>query len=52
MFGASVVATETGARNAESDWLPTPENLSDDSWRLLCKALEEPVPVAERHGSI
>jgi len=52
LFGTSVVATETGTRNAESDWRPSPENLSDDSWGLLCEVLEELVPVAEQHGSI
>lgn len=52
IFGASVVATETGTRHPTSDWLATPENWDHAAWELLCAAIEELLPVAEQHGSI
>lgn len=52
LFGTAVVATETGTLHPENDWLPVHENWSDQAWSLLCKALEELLPVAETHGSI
>ena len=51
-LGNPVVATETGTRNAQRDWLPDPENAADETWALLDEALAELLVVAERHGSI
>ncbi len=51
-FGTSVVATETGTRHPTSDWLASPDNRSEQTWELLCEAIDELLVVAERHGSI
>ncbi len=51
-FGTHVVATETGTLNPDGDWTDTPENSSDEAWRLLYDALEILLPVAEKHGVI
>ena len=51
-FGQPVVATETGTRNAASDWQSDPANASDETWALLDEALGELLVVAERHGAI
>jgi len=49
-FGTTVVATETGTRNSESDWVADPGNSSAAAWDLLYEALDELVPIAEKHG--
>jgi sugar phosphate isomerase/epimerase len=49
-FGTAVVATETGTRNPDSDWIADPANSSPEAWELLYDALDELVPIAERHG--
>jgi sugar phosphate isomerase/epimerase len=51
-LGTSVVATETGTRNPESDWRPHPDNRTKETWALLDEAVVELVEVAERHGSM
>lgn len=51
-FGTSVVATETGTRNAASDWESSPENRSPEALSLLDEAVGELVAVAERCGSV
>lgn len=51
-FGTSVVATETGTRHPTSDWQASPDNRREQTWELLCEAIEELLVVAERHGSI
>ncbi len=51
-FGTSVVATETGTRNPQNDWWPSPENRSVESWASLDDAISELLEVAERHESI
>ena len=51
-FGTSVVATETGTRNATSDWQSSPENRTPEAFSLLHDGVGELVAVAERHGSI
>lgn len=51
-FGTPVVATETGTRNRENDWIDAPENTDAASWDLLCAAIEELLAVAERHKTI
>ena len=50
-FGTSLVATETGTRDASSDWQDSPENRTEATWQLLCDAIEELLEAAERHGS-
>jgi L-ribulose-5-phosphate 3-epimerase len=51
-FGTSVVATETGTRNADGDWLDSPDNWAVETWEALDDALGELVAVAERSGAI
>jgi L-ribulose-5-phosphate 3-epimerase len=51
-FGTSVVATETGTRNPEGDWIDSPDNWSPETWKLVDDAIGELVQVAERSGSI
>jgi sugar phosphate isomerase/epimerase len=52
LFDASVVATETGTRHPESDWLAAPENWGAEAWKLLEEALEELLAAAKQHGAI
>jgi sugar phosphate isomerase/epimerase len=52
LLGTSVVATETGTRNAESDWTDTPENWSGEAWKLLEEAIEALLIVAKQHEAI
>jgi sugar phosphate isomerase/epimerase len=49
-MGTTTVATETGTRHPTNDWLPVPENAGGTAWSLLYVALDELLPVAERHG--
>jgi len=51
-FGTSVVATETGSLNPESEWKASPLNWGKDAWDSLHAALDDLLPVAEAHGSI
>ncbi len=51
-FGTTVVATETGTYNRESDWASSPENQGQEAWDTLCATLHELLPVAEQHGTI
>jgi sugar phosphate isomerase/epimerase len=51
-LGTFVVATETGTRHPGGDWTDSPENWGEEAWSLLDDALEQLVPVAERHGVI
>jgi sugar phosphate isomerase/epimerase len=51
-LGTSVVASETGTFHPESDWKDAPENSSEQAWNRLYQALDQLLPVAEKHGSI
>ena len=51
-FGTSVVATETGTRNPDSDWADSHDNWSPAAWELLLESLAELVAAAERAGTI
>ena len=51
-LGTWVVATETGTRNRDGDWLDSPENWGAEAWRLLEDALERLLAVAERMGTV
>ncbi|HEU0248921.1 MAG TPA: TIM barrel protein [Gaiellaceae bacterium] len=51
-FGTSVVATETGTRNPDGDWIDSPDNWRPETWRLVDEALDELLEVAERSGAI
>jgi len=51
-FGASVVATETGTRNPDGDWIDSPDNWRPEAWEVLDDALADLLPVAERSGAI
>ena len=50
-FGTTVVATETGTRNPDSDWIADPANSSPEAWELLYDALDELVPLASATAS-
>jgi sugar phosphate isomerase/epimerase len=52
LLGTSVVATETGSRNPDGEWLPSSENSTPEAWALVEEALGELLPVAEHHGAI
>lgn len=51
-FGAPVVATETGTRNPDSDWVAHPDDVKPETWALLYAAFDELLPIAEQHRSI
>jgi len=51
-LGTTVVATETGTRSVESDWVTSAENASPAAWDCFHDALDQLLPVAERHGSV
>jgi sugar phosphate isomerase/epimerase len=51
-FHTSVVATETGTRSVEGDWIDSPDNLRPEAWELLEESLAELLPIAERAGAI
>jgi sugar phosphate isomerase/epimerase len=51
-IGTSIVATETGTRNAEGDWIDSPDNWRPGTWRLVDEALTKLVEVAESSGAI
>jgi acetyl esterase len=51
-IGTAVVATETGTRNREREWGPSPENRSPETLTIFDESLAELLTVAERHGSI
>jgi sugar phosphate isomerase/epimerase len=52
MLGTAIVATETGTRNPENEWVPLPENQGQAAWETLYAALCALLPVAEQHGTI
>jgi sugar phosphate isomerase/epimerase len=51
-LGTSVVATETGTRSLEGDWVDSPDNVLPEARALLVASLGELVPAAERAGAI
>jgi sugar phosphate isomerase/epimerase len=51
-FGTSVVATETGTRSPEGDWIDSPHNWRPEAWKLVDDALGELLAVAQRSGAI
>jgi sugar phosphate isomerase/epimerase len=51
-FGTSVVATETGTRNPDGDWIDSPDNWRPETWELVDDALAQLLPVAARSGAI
>jgi sugar phosphate isomerase/epimerase len=51
-FGTSVVATETGTRSLDGDWVDSHENWRPETWKLVDDALAELLEVAERSGAI
>jgi sugar phosphate isomerase/epimerase len=51
-LGTSVVATETGTLNPDSNWKPSPENVGPDAWARLAESVAQLLPVAERHGAL
>ena len=51
-FGTSVVATETGTRSPDGDWIDSPDNWRPETWDTLDDALAELLAVAERSGAI
>lgn len=51
-LGTSVVATETGTRSPDGDWVPSPDNFGDEAWAVFCSSIERLLTVAEQSGSI
>jgi sugar phosphate isomerase/epimerase len=51
-LGTSVVATEAGTRNPDSEWDDHPDNRREDAWELFLDAVDTLLPLAERYGSI
>jgi sugar phosphate isomerase/epimerase len=51
-FGTSVVATETGTRSPDGDWIDSPDNWQPETWDTLDDALAELLAVAERSAAI
>jgi sugar phosphate isomerase/epimerase len=52
LLSTSVVATETGTLNAESEWAASPANWEQPAFDALYAAVEELLPVAERSGAV
>jgi sugar phosphate isomerase/epimerase len=52
MLGTSVVATATGTRSPDGDWIDSPDNWRPETWELVADALAELLPVAERSSAI
>lgn len=50
-LGTSVVATETGTANPESEWDPSPENDSAPVWQMMIDAIGELLATAEKSGT-
>jgi sugar phosphate isomerase/epimerase len=51
-LGTWVVATETGTRNPDGDWLGSPGNWGAEAWGLLEEAIERLLVTAERCGTV
>jgi L-ribulose-5-phosphate 3-epimerase len=51
-FGTSVVATQTGTRSPDGDWIDSPENWRPEAWELVDDAVAQLLTVAERSGAI
>jgi sugar phosphate isomerase/epimerase len=49
-FGASMVTTETGTANLQSQWEHHPDNQNEQNWALLRSVLEELAEEAEKWG--
>jgi sugar phosphate isomerase/epimerase len=49
-FGTTLIATETGSLNRESEWADTPENHTEAAWQTLMPVLKEAVKRAEDAG--
>jgi len=52
LLNTSVVATETGTLNAESEWATSPANWDDAAMQALYAAVDELLPVAEQSGAV
>ena len=50
-FGCPIVATETGTFNAQSQWVESPENFTEDGYRQARTAIEHYVRIAEKTGA-
>ena len=51
-LGCSLVSTETGTFNSQSEWQDAPENQTEEGY-LQCKAaLEKHARTAEKHGTV
>jgi len=51
-FVNPVVGTETGTFHPTSEWSAVPENWDPPAWDALCKAIDQLLPIAEKHGSV
>jgi sugar phosphate isomerase/epimerase len=52
VLGTSVVATETGTRDEDSDWRWHRDNADPRTWALLLEVVAELLEVAQRAGSV
>jgi sugar phosphate isomerase/epimerase len=52
LLNTTVVATETGTLNAESEWAASPANWEQPAFDALYAAVDELLPVAERSGAV
>ncbi len=51
-LGSPIVATETGTLNAKSEWLESPENLTEQGYLQCRTALEKLARKAEQSGAV
>jgi sugar phosphate isomerase/epimerase len=51
-LGSPVVATETGTRHPDSDWVAVPENHNPEVWGVLEAALDELLATARDHDAV
>lgn len=51
-LGVPAVATETGTLHPTGEWDDDPRNVTPEAWDFLHEALDELLPIAERHGAV
>jgi sugar phosphate isomerase/epimerase len=51
-FGCPIISTETGTFNDKSEWLESPENLTENGYQTCCSALERLVKAATKTGAV
>jgi sugar phosphate isomerase/epimerase len=51
-FGSPVISTETGTFNAKSEWLESPDNLTEAALIRCAEVMERWTRLAEHHGAV